>query len=99
MQQLAVAINKDEIFIPDDIKIRLVPIRYSWMGLQEQKHQAISAELIVLDNKTKDQLNTILDEIQSVLQTYFAEFQEKTSITSRLTLVAPAHYRRWVNYV
>lgn len=82
----------------NDIKTRIYIIDNSLMGEIEQYHSYVSAEIVLLDNKTEKQNQNILNAVQNVLISYFKESDGKLSVTSRLTHVNSNFYKRYVNY-
>lgn len=98
MRDIARAINIDNIFIEDDIKIRIHEIKHSFMGINLQDYSYVTAEIILLDNKQDTQVSNILNSVQEILIQYFKTSVSKQSITSRITRVDPKDYQRLANY-
>lgn len=98
MEEVSKALNTDKIFVSNDIKLRIYEIEHSFMGEIKQDHSYVSAEIIILNNKTNLQKERLLDEVQKVLVDFFQNNTDKQSITCRLNLMQPDYYRRHVNY-
>ena len=98
MQDVAIAINANNLFIDDDIKVRIYEIKHSFMGTNIQDHSYVTAELILLNNKTDHHFSNILKSVQDVLMKYFKSSVSKNSITSRITFIDPKYYQRYTNY-
>lgn len=98
MKDVAKAINLESIFDVDDIKVRIYEIDSSFMGIIEQDHSCVSAELVFINNKTENQYSLILEFVQKILVKYFSNKSCKSSITSRITLIDPRFYQRTMNY-
>ena len=98
MEEVSKALNTDKIFVSNDIKLRVREIEHSFMGEVRQTHSYVSAEIMILDNKTDQQKERLLDKVQNVLVEFFQNRTDKQSITCRLTLMQPEYYRRHVKY-
>jgi 5-carboxymethyl-2-hydroxymuconate isomerase len=98
MKDVANAMNIESLFDRDDIKVRIYEIDNSFMGIKEQEHSYVTAELLLLNNKTENQLSLILESVQKILVKYFSNKSCKSSITCRITLIGPKFYQRTVNY-
>ena len=98
MKEVAQSIFSLGCFSADDIKVRLYPVEYSFLGLKEQEHSYVTAEIQVIDNKTKEQLNTLADKVQDVLLNYLNEPIAKTSITTQVSFLNKAYYKRFKNF-
>ncbi len=94
MKDVSNGLNDSKLFNSDDIKVRVYPIEHSFLGISEQDHSYVTAELMILNRRTEEINNMLLDSVQSVLLKYFNKPKYKTSITSRLTLLEPKYYKR-----
>ncbi len=64
------------------------------MGIEDQQHSYITAELMILNKRSEEINEILLDSVQNVLLKYVYKSNCKTSITSRLTLLDPKYYKR-----
>ena len=98
MKEISNGLNKSDLFNSDDIKVRVYPIEHSFLGIEEQDHSYVTAELMILDRRSEKTNITLLDSVQEVLLKYFYNPKYKTSITSRLTLLDTNYYKRAMLY-
>ena len=94
MKDSAQAIYSLNCFQANDIKVRLIPIEYSFMGIEEEDHAFVAAEIFIFDNKTKEQVNLLSDTLQAVLEKHCKSFHPKLSITTRISFLNE-HYKRF----
>ncbi len=97
MKDIALSVFSLGIFSEDDIKVRLYPIKYSFLGIKEQEHSYVTANIQVTDNKTDEQLDDLVAEIQDVLKSHFKTTIGKTSITSQVSFLNKKYYKRFKN--
>ena len=95
MQSCAVALERVGCFRSDDIKTRCFRVDHSSLGTAGKEHSYVAAEVQVLDNKSAEQLNQIMSNVQEALRSHFTATVGVFSITSRLTLMTPEYYQRW----
>ena len=96
MLACALALDKVGLFSSDDIKVRCYCVEHSSLGTAGHEHSYVAAEVQVLDNKSAEQLNQIMQNVQAALRSHFTATVGAFSITSRLTLMAPEYYQRWI---
>lgn len=94
MKDISNGLYNSNLFKSDDIKVRVYIIEHSFMGIEEQDHSYVTAELMILNRRTEEINNDLLDLVQNVLLKYFDKPKYKTSITSRLSLLDPKYYKR-----
>ena len=98
MNSVANAINTDELFNGDDIKVRIYEIEHSYMGTVDQEFSYVATEIALVDNKTEEQLSNIVNEVQNVLNNFFRKKIGKNSITTRVSFINPKFFGKDVNY-
>ena len=98
MKECANALNDVGCFKEDDIKIRARSLEYAFLGVQEQEHSYVAAEVSCIDNKTEEQLKSISDNVMAVLQKNFAQLIGKASITVKVSPANPDTYGKWQNF-
>lgn len=97
MKDIAGAIFSLACFNADDIKVRLYPVKYSFLGIEEQEHSYVTAEVFVMENKSESQLNELAENIQKVLLKRFNNTFGKTSITTQINFLNK-FYKRFKNF-
>ena len=97
MKDVSKAIFSLGCFSADDIKVRLYPVKYSFLGIKEQDHSYVTAEVQIMDNKTDDQLDDLSDKIQKVLSDHFNSTSGKKSITIQINFINN-FYKRFKNF-
>ena len=98
MNDLASAVFSLGCFSEDDIKVRLYPIKNSFLGIKEQVHSYVTADVQVMDNKSDEQLNELVTKVQDVLESHFKIEIGKTSITSQVSFLNKKYYKRFKNW-
>jgi 5-carboxymethyl-2-hydroxymuconate isomerase len=97
MQDASKAIYSLNCFNADDIKVRIMPVEFSYMGLTDQEHAFVAAEIMIFPNKTAEQLNTLSQNVQSVLEKHFQNSHHKLNITTRISYLNKS-YKRFKNF-
>ncbi len=92
------AINNIGCFNPNDIKIRIYPVEFSRMGIENQNHSYIATEIQILNNKSQDQVQRIIDSVHNAVQSDFQKVVGKNSITTRISFLDADFYKRNTNY-
>ena len=98
MQDLSQALFDTGCYEPDDIKVRLYETEHSFMGIVDQEHSYVAAEISTHDTKTEEELQRISENVHKVLLLYFEETIGRSSITTRVSLMEKKYYRKKVNY-
>lgn len=97
MKNVSNAIFSLGCFSADDIKVRLYPVKYSFLGIKEQDHSYVTAEIQILDNKSDDQLDELSVKVQKVLSDHFNSTSAKISITTQISFLN-SFYKRFKNF-
>ncbi len=95
MRDTATAIDQLGCFKADDIKIRIRPVEYSFMGIHEQPHSYVATDVQVMNNKTPEQLEQLIESVHQTIQSHFTTTIGSCSITTKISFLEPALYRRW----
>jgi 5-carboxymethyl-2-hydroxymuconate isomerase len=98
MKDLAKAVFALGCFNEDDIKLRLYPVSQSFLGINDQEHAYVTAEVKVMDNKTEEQLDELASNVQNVLVKAFPKTIGKTSITTQVSFLDQRIYKRFKNF-
>ena len=98
MKEVAQSLFSTGCFNADDIKVRLYPVKHSFLGIKEQDHSYATADIQVMDNKTKVQLEELTDKVQNVLLNYFNKSIGKISITTQISFLKKDYYKRFKNF-
>ena len=98
MKDVANAIFLLDCFKGDDIKVRIYPIQYSFLGIEEQEHSYATANIQIMENKTDDQLHEITNKVQNVLLKHIESSIGKTSITTQVSFLKQDYYKRYKNF-
>ncbi len=95
MRDAAKAIHTLGCFNADDIKVRIRPVEFSFLGIHEQPHSFVAAEIQVMNNKSPEQLEQLIESVHQVLLNHFQETIGASSLTTKISFLEPALYRRW----
>ena len=91
------AIHSLNCFNADDIKVRIIPVKYSFLGIKKQVHAFAAAEIMIFDNKSQEQLNELSDKVQKVLTDNIHFQKGKLSLTTRISYLNE-YYKRYKNF-
>lgn len=97
MKDTANAVFSLNCFNADDIKVRIIQIENSFMGIEEQDHAFSAAEIFIFDNKTAEQLHAISERVQSVMEEHLKNKHRKMSITTRISFLNK-YYKKFKNF-
>lgn len=81
-------------FSENDIKIRIRPVSHSYMGIRDQAHAYVATDVQVMNNKTPEQLEQLIGSVHSAVQSHFANITGLFSITTKISFLETALYRR-----
>lgn len=96
MRAAAEAIHRLGCFSANDIKIRIRPVEYSYLGIVDQNHSYAAADVQVLNNKTAEQLRQLADSVQQTLMNHIRRPSGLCSLTTKITLLDADYYCRWL---